>query len=75
MTQDSGLTFISREVNKEIGDSAPEEYLANFNTNVLAQHFIPTDKRLWKIEKFEKFLNTRLKLIWEATEELLRQLS
>jgi hypothetical protein len=44
------------------------------DASVLDQHFIPTDKKLWKINRFEDFLEERLKLIWKATKDLLEKL-
>ena len=36
---------------------------------------IPSDRKLWVVENYEKFLGARLKLIWKRTEELLNTLS
>jgi hypothetical protein len=67
----ANLTFINRSHNSAKGEKPPEEYLGGLPPESLSQHFIPTDKRLWKIEKYETFLKERAKLIWEAIERLL----
>lgn len=71
----ANLTLISEE-NQSIGAKKPEEYLqsiADVSEEVLKQHFIPLDKRLWKIEKYYEFLKARSKLLWKATEDLLNE--
>jgi len=65
------LTLISSSVDSEIGDTPPEEYLPGYSEEALSQHFIPTDKKLWKLENFEGFLDARLELIWKEIEALL----
>ena len=71
------LTFISPSVNSEIGDEPPENYLAEYvksDIKMLEQHFIPTNKKFWSVDRFEGFLDTRLNLIWKQTKELLDEL-
>jgi hypothetical protein len=74
----ANLTFISPEINAEIGDTPPEEYLADYlhkDEETLKRHFIPTSKRLWTLDGFEDFLDARLKLMWNETAALLDELS
>jgi hypothetical protein len=74
----ANLTFISPSVNSEIGDESPEIYLANYasaDDTLLEDHFIPSNKKLWNFDAFEDFLETRLKLIWRKTKELLDDLA
>ena len=68
------LTLISPSVNREIGDAPPSEYLPNYGKEVLQQHFIPTEKKLWDIEKYEDFLERRLNFIQKATQKTLDEL-
>jgi hypothetical protein len=35
---------------------------------------IPDNSKLWKVENHEKFLDARLKLMWQRTEEMLHEL-
>jgi hypothetical protein len=71
----ANLTFISPSVNSEIGDTSPEDYLPQYTEEILRQHYIPPDRRLWKIENFQQFLEARLKLIWKETSALIESLS
>ncbi len=71
------LTLIDPSVNAEIGDDPPESYLKAYcggDHDVLERHMIPSDRSLWKVENFEKFLSARLKLIWQHTAQLLGEM-
>ena len=59
------LTFIDESVNKELQNRLPEEYLKEYE-GVLEKHFIPTDKQLWKIDNYIKFIDERMNLLWNA---------
>ncbi|MEM2345888.1 MAG: DUF1524 domain-containing protein, partial [Archaeoglobaceae archaeon] len=62
------LTFMNSGLNTEIQNKKPEEYLNDY-PGVLKAHFIPTDKEIWKLEKYEEFIETRMDLIWKAYKE------
>jgi hypothetical protein len=68
------LTFISPAINSEIGDTPPEDYLPQYDEDILQRHLIPVNKKLWKMDRFEDFLDARLRLIWEKTATLLEEL-
>lgn len=68
------LTPISPSVNSEIGETAPNEYLQNYKKEILESHFIPTEKKLWKLSSFEKFLDKRMKNIWSGVNRLIGDL-
>jgi hypothetical protein len=68
------LTFISPSVNSEIGDESPDKYLPQYQEDILSQHLIPANRRYWKVENFQEFLDARLKLIWQGTRNLLEEL-
>ena len=73
----ANLTFISPSVNSEIGDESPGNYLADYveaDSKMLEEHLIPTNKKLWSVDRFEDFLDARLNLIWKQTKELLNEL-
>ena len=52
-------------------DKAPEEWFFDKNRGYLEMHLIPTDRMLWKIERFEDFMEERKKLILKRFEALL----
>lgn len=69
------LTLISPSINSEIGDVPPDEYLARFDEDVLRRHFIPENKKLWKLDRFEDFLGERLRLLWKQSASLIEELT
>jgi hypothetical protein len=54
---------MSSEVNSEISDKLPEEYLDQYRESILKQHFIPMRRDLWSIDRFEEFTEERTNLI------------
>jgi hypothetical protein len=57
------ITLMNGEINSEIGDDLPEDYLKKYHESILKQHFIPTRGDLWSIESFEEFTTERTNLI------------
>jgi hypothetical protein len=57
------ITLMNGEVNSEIGDNLPEEYLAKYHESILRLHFIPMRRDLWSIDSFEEFTEERANLI------------
>jgi len=53
------------------GDAPPSEWFKNKNKAYLAQHLIPQDPNLWKLEQFEDFVTERKKLIKAKFAHLL----
>jgi hypothetical protein len=69
------LTLIDPSINSEIGDNPPQEYLKDFkDPELLERHMIPGDPKLWKVDNYEKFLDARLKLIWNKASSMLEEL-
>lgn len=52
-------------------DTLPEEWFAKKDAEYLQLHCIPPNKRLWKLENYEKFIEARSKLIEEKFALLL----
>jgi hypothetical protein len=70
------LALIDPAINSEIGDTPPEEYLKGYSkSGVFAQHFIPDDPKLWKFDSYDRFLDSRLKLMWSAARTMLEELA
>ncbi len=63
-------TFLTNKSNKKLSDSDPT-YLSEYSKELLKAHFIPTDDRLYKLEKYEEFLEERKKLISEGLNKFL----
>jgi hypothetical protein len=69
------LTLIDPAINSEIGDTPPAEYLRDFkDRDLLERHMIPDNAKLWKFDNYERFLDARLKLIWNNASVMLRDL-
>ena len=49
----------------------PDEWFSDKNRKYLEMHLIPTDRMLWKMERFEDFIEERKKLIRKRFEALL----
>lgn len=69
----ANITLIDSEINGEIGDKAPTEYLKSYDRKILESHFIPLNEDLWTLDNYEDFLVERSKLIWKILERLLKK--
>lgn len=76
MNNIANITFVHGDPNKfEFSDRYPSEYLKELSSfkgssdteikEALGKHFIPSDEKLWEIEKFDEFLNYRTHRITE----------
>ena len=52
-------------------DKTPDEWFSDKDTEYLAMHLIPADRMLWRMERFEDFMEERKKLIRKRFETLL----
>ena len=57
----------------EKGDAMPENWFSNKDKDYLGKHLIPSDPSLWKIERFDDFIEERKKLILNKFSYLLVQ--
>jgi len=70
----ANFCFLTKDTNLDISDRLPEEYFLEVektHPGALASQWIPTDKALWKIERFRDFLEARKTLL---AEELNRRM-
>jgi uncharacterized protein with ParB-like and HNH nuclease domain len=65
--------LLSREENGAggKGDTPPEEWFAGKEEDYLKNHLIPPDPALWKLNRFEDFVDARKNLIREHFKHLL----
>lgn len=63
MTNLANITFVHKDINSEIGDTPPSEYMPHYAASA-EKHFIPTDKNLWGINQYGTFLEYRIKQIF-----------
>jgi hypothetical protein len=62
----ANFCFLTKETNLHISDRLPEEYLPEVEEKypgALASQWIPTDKKLWKMQHFRDFLEARKALL------------
>ncbi len=70
----ANFCFLTKATNIAIGSRLPEDYFPSIEKNqpgALASQWIPMDPKLWKIENFRSFLETRQVLL---TDEVNRQM-
>ncbi len=69
--QIANLMLISAEENRdEKKDKLPYEWLKDKDEEYFKIHLIPTNKELWKMENFERFIDERKKLIIKKFREI-----
>lgn len=69
----ANMAFIAGDVNKSIGHTSPEVYLAKIKTSVLESQCIPTDSALWRIDRADEFWKARRELLAESFNEYVRK--
>ncbi len=73
----ANIAIISQETNLRLADTPPEVYLREIDDqdqNLLTRHCITRDRDLWKLDRYEEFLEERRKALAQAAQELLDQL-
>ena len=66
-------TFLTSKSNKKISDADPT-YLSEYKKSVLKKHFIPTNKNVWNLKRYEDFLYERKKILSREINLSLREL-
>ncbi len=67
----ANLAFITASKNQGIGKTEPSKYLANIEKEELVKQCIPSDRRYWRIPRYEAFLERRRKLIAKRLNEFI----
>lgn len=68
----ANMAFIAGDVNKSIGQAGPEVYLVKLQPRVLKSQCIPSDERLWRVDKAESFWEARRQLLADSFNEFVR---
>lgn len=68
------LAFLSEKANKSIRSSEPIKYLRRIPNKRLKQQLVPIDRRLWKLENYESFLEERTSLIVKNINDWFKNL-
>lgn len=70
----ANFCFLTQDTNLVVGRRAPEDYFAEAerkHPGVLASQWIPQDPALWKVDRYEDFLEARRELLAEAAQSFL----
>ena len=70
----ANFTFLTQETNLRVSNRDPAEYLEEFGArhpDAIRSHWIPMDRRLWRIENYREFLDARRALLAEAANDFL----
>lgn len=68
----ANIAFVASDVNKAIGLAGPEVYLKKIPQKVLASQCVPSDRRLWAIDRAEQFWERRQVLLAESFNEFAK---
>lgn len=69
--------FQTRDTNLGIGARSPSDYMpevAERQPGALESQWVPTDRKLWKVENYREFLSERRRLLAEAANTFLASL-
>ena len=72
------LCFLTKDSNLQISNRQPEEYLEEVSARhpgALDSQWIPTDRVLWDLDNYPRFLEERLKLMAAQTNKLMSTLA
>lgn len=70
----ANLVFLGQRANRKILAREPKDYLAEIAEHDLARletQFVPMDRGLWQLDRFEEFLSARRELLAAAMNEVL----
>jgi hypothetical protein len=68
----ANIAFIVSDVNRSIGQSGPEVYLKRIESRVLRSQCVPSNQKLWAIDRAEEFWAARRELLAKAFNDFLR---
>ena len=69
----ANIAFITSEVNKSIGQSGPEVYLAKIEPRILKSQCVPLDRDLWRIDCAVDFWRARRELLAESFNDFIQK--
>lgn len=70
----ANIAFITGVVNRSIGAASPDVYLARIDRGVLESQCIPSDSKLWRIDRSEEFWDARRQLLADSFNAALRKM-
>lgn len=73
----ANFCFLTQQTNLVVGMREPAEYFTEVEAKhpgALESQWIPTDRELWKVENYERFLAARRELLAQAAQAFLTEL-
>ncbi len=73
----ANLAFLSAKANRSISKTEPTKYLeeiAKRNSSILEKQFVPTNRELWGVDRFEDFLSERRRLLADGINAYVKSL-
>jgi hypothetical protein len=73
----ANFTFLTQETNLRVSNRDPAKYLEEFSAKhpeAVSSHWIPMDRRLWRVENYQEFLAERRALLAHAANSFLDSL-
>lgn len=70
----ANLAFLAQKANRKISKTEPKQYLARIAPERLQAQFVPMDKSLWELDRFDDFLRARRQLLADAINSELNDL-
>lgn len=73
----ANLAFLTKETNLKISKTNPLKYLdeiENLYPNALKKQFVPNDKNLWNVKRYEDFLEKRREIISKEINKFMEKL-
>jgi hypothetical protein len=67
----ANIAFITQESNMAILDKDPNEYLPKLDATQLRKQFVPTEEKLYSLNTYEQFLESRRELLCKGINEFL----
>lgn len=74
VNQVANLAFLSQRANARIAASVPESYLATIEVDRLEAQYVPANRELWGLGRYEDFSRARRELLASAMNDLLDSL-
>jgi hypothetical protein len=69
----ANITFIHKNINSEIEDTPPDEYMSDY-LDCAKKHFIPTDNTLWSVDQYTTFLDYRIRQIYSLGRNYFKEI-
>jgi len=69
----ANLVFLAAKPNKTISAKLPEDYLKTIPADRLKAQCVPTDPKLWKLNRYHDFLEKRRALLAVGVNELIAE--